>query len=141
MVPVGLFLLVAATGFAQIIGSITGTVTDETGSVVPNVAVDAINADTNVRFSARTSATGYFAIHLPPGKYELDVRQAGFKKFSQKGLEVSNDTTLRTDVKLIRDDRKLPQPIPPVAAVPDTHLAFARVTPGPDAAQQSTHSN
>ena len=112
---IALFLLVTAAGFAQIVGSISGIVTDENGAVVPNARVDAINVDTNARYLGRASATGSFVIELPAGTFELSVTQTGFKKFSQKGLEVSSGMSLRADVKMSRDDPKPPRPIPPVA--------------------------
>ena len=112
---VALFLLVAAVGFAQIVGSIRGIVMDENGAVVPNVRVDATNVDTNARYVGRASATGYFIVHLPPGMYDLSIARAGFKKFRQKGLEVSTGMSLRADVTLIKDDPKPTPPIPPIA--------------------------
>jgi len=114
---IALFLLVAAAGFAQILGSIRGIVMDENGAVVPNVRVDATNVDSNARYVGRASATGYFVIELPAGTFELSVTQTGFKKFSQKGLEVNLGVSLRADVKLIREDRKPPPPIPSVAGL------------------------
>jgi hypothetical protein len=115
MTCIAFFLLLASALFAQVVGSISGIVTDENGAVVPNVRVDATNVDTNARYVGRASRTGIFTIPVPTGKYELNIAQPGFKQFSQKGLEVYSGTTQRADVKLIKDDPKPPPPIPPVA--------------------------
>jgi Carboxypeptidase regulatory-like domain len=127
---IALFLLMAAAAFSQVVSSITGIVTDENGAVVPNVRVDATNVDTNARYVGRSSATGYFVIEVPAGTFELTAMQTGFKKFSQKGLEVSSGVSVRADVKLIKADWQPPTPIPPVAAaprtVPGTEAAFAK---------------
>ena len=49
---------------------ITGTVTDQQGSVVPGVTVTALNTSTNVTTEAVTNASGVFTIQqLLPGPY------------------------------------------------------------------------
>ena len=49
-------------------GSITGLVKDATGAVLPSATVTAKNDDTNVPYSAASSATGNYAIpNLPVG--------------------------------------------------------------------------
>jgi carboxypeptidase family protein len=55
----------AHSAFAQqTTGDITGTVTDSTGAVLPNVSVTAINTGTNASRSSVTNDTGAFRI--PP---------------------------------------------------------------------------
>ena len=53
-------------------GDISGTVTDSTGAVVPNVTVTAVNAGTNASRSGVTSDSGAFRIpELAIGSYRV----------------------------------------------------------------------
>src|SRR5208337_2418739 len=59
--------------------TITGTVTDSTGGVVPNVEVVATNVDTGTVTRAHTNNVGIYSIlNLVPGKYSLKLSHAGF---------------------------------------------------------------
>jgi hypothetical protein len=70
-------------------GTITGTITDPAGAVVPNAPVEARNVDTGAVYSGASSATGNFTIaQLPVGRYELSVTVAGFKKYVRTGISV-----------------------------------------------------
>jgi hypothetical protein len=93
-------ILLAAVVFAQIGSSITGTVTDPSGSVVPNAPLEVKNTDSGAVFAGGTSATGNYVIVVPPGNYELTVKQPGFKQVVQKNLIVGAQTSVRQDVKL-----------------------------------------
>ncbi len=71
-------------------GTITGTVTDNTGAVVPNATVTAINAATNVSSQRTSSSSGLFSIApLPPGIYSLSVQATGFRTLRQDNLDVN----------------------------------------------------
>ncbi len=93
-------ILVAAVAFAQIGSTITGTITDPSGAVVPNAPLQVKNTDTGAVFAGGTSATGNFVIVVPPGTYELTVKQPGFKQVVLKNLLVGAETSVRQDVKL-----------------------------------------
>ena len=55
-------------------GTITGTVSDPAGAVVPNVPINARQLETGATFQAGTSATGNYTLsQLPTGTYELTV--------------------------------------------------------------------
>jgi hypothetical protein len=95
-------LTLASVCFAQSDrGTITGTVSDPAGAVVPNASVEAKNAQSGEVFKAGTSGTGNFTIaQLPVGTYELSVASAGFKKFVRPGIEVGVAQTIRADATL-----------------------------------------
>ncbi len=97
------FLLICAVGaFAQgDRGTITGTVTDPTGAVVPNANIQVTNTDTSAVYKIGTSSTGNYTLaNLPVGTYELTVDASGFKKFDRPGLVVQVAETVRVDATL-----------------------------------------
>jgi len=73
------FLLVPST-FAQIVGAtLSGTVADPTGSVVPNAQLVIRNTATGVSVTASSNAEGFYsAPNLQPGDYELRTSASGF---------------------------------------------------------------
>lgn len=95
------WVLVATAAFAQVeTGQIAGTVTDESGAVVPNATVTATNlATSNVR-STQTSPTGsYVIVGLPPGTYQISVASQQFKPF-HSNVEVTVGSHVTADAKL-----------------------------------------
>src|SRR5690348_5865728 len=94
-------LLVCAV-FAQTDrGTITGTVVDASGAVVPGAKVSVINAETQLRVDTVTTSTGNYTVPaLPAGTYSLTVDQAGFTKFERTGITIQVAVTTRVDVTL-----------------------------------------
>src|ERR1035441_10164980 len=94
--------LAASLAFAQSDrGTMTGTVTDSTGAVIPNVPVQAKNTGTGVVYDGATSTTGNYTIsQLPAGSYELSMSAPGFKKYTRTGLTVEVAQVLRVDIPL-----------------------------------------
>src|SRR5215471_19158093 len=90
------------TGFAQTDrGTITGSVSDTTGAVIPGVSIEAKNVSTGAVYQAGSSETGNFTLaQLPAGTYELSASLPGFKKFVRSGVMVSVATVLRIDITL-----------------------------------------
>jgi protocatechuate 3,4-dioxygenase beta subunit len=61
-------------------GTITGTVTDPTGAVIPEATVTVTNQGTGVDFHLTTNSSGVYSItSLIPGTYTVTVSQKGFK--------------------------------------------------------------
>ena len=70
--------------------TILGTVTDETGGVLPAVAVVLTHLPTGRTFDTLTSDEGlYFAPALPIGEYEMTFRLPGFNHWIVKGIRLS----------------------------------------------------
>ena len=82
-------------------GTITGTVIDSSGAVVPRARVVAENADThNILETVTTSTGNYTLAQMPAGVWDVAVEAAGFKKFTSLKNTVEVAQTLRVDVKL-----------------------------------------
>ena len=95
------FSFIAVGAFAQANnGTITGTISDPAGAVVPAATVEVRNMETNVVSRGGASATGNYVISLPAGSYELTVTVTGFKKFVQQNVQVVPAVDTRRDVKL-----------------------------------------
>jgi len=83
-------MLAAACWAQEWRGSITGTVRDPQGAVIPGATVIVTNTETNVTTRTVTNETGYFEINLlNPGTYRLTVEAPGFKRFVRMPLELS----------------------------------------------------
>src|SRR5215469_14904957 len=95
-------LLTTAALFGQAgNGTITGSVTDPTGAVVANAAVEAKNKDTGVAYPTQTTNSGNYTLsQLPPGNYDLSVTMMGFKTYVHTNLQVPAAQTIREDAKL-----------------------------------------
>ena len=79
---------------AQPTGTITGTVADETGAVVPNATVTITNKATGVVRSATTNAEGFFsAPSLPAGDYDVKAEVAGFRTLVRPATVQVGETT------------------------------------------------
>lgn len=88
------------TAWAQT-SSLTGTVTDTSGAVVPNATVTLTNVQTNETFAGVSGNSGVYTIPLlKPGTYELKVEQNGFKQFRQTGIVIETGVPSRADVRL-----------------------------------------
>jgi hypothetical protein len=70
-------------------GSITGTVTDNTGAAIGGATVTATNASTGIKSTRTTTSAGAYTITpLPPGTYSITVTAKGFKTLQQDNLSV-----------------------------------------------------
>ena len=82
-------------------GTVTGTVSDPVGAVVPNAPVSLKNVATGATYDTVTTATGNYTIpSLPVGRYSLTVAAAGFNQFIREGIDVQVAQTARIDVVL-----------------------------------------
>jgi hypothetical protein len=63
-------------------GTVSGTVRDQSGAVIPNAPVVITNAGTNVGIPGRTNEAGrYFFPGITPGSYRIAVEFPGMKKY------------------------------------------------------------
>lgn len=97
-----LFCLVASAVFAQTTsGSMSGTITDPNGALIPGAKVVATHEPTMREYETATTAAGMYVFPtLPAGPYTLTVTQPGFKKSLQTGIEIRVALRNSMDVKL-----------------------------------------
>jgi hypothetical protein len=68
-------------------GVIQGEVLDSTGAVLPGVDVEARNLETNLTRTGITDSSGRFVfLQLPPGRYTVTFKLAGFTTVVQEGI-------------------------------------------------------
>src|SRR5271157_6120572 len=97
---VTLFLMPVAM-WAQDTATITGTVTDSTGAVVPGAKVTVSNPDRGfIREVASDSAGAYNAARIPIGNYVVIAEMTGFQKLVRSGIPLSAGQTQRVDLAL-----------------------------------------
>jgi Carboxypeptidase regulatory-like domain/TonB dependent receptor len=103
---IGLFVLLAASSLwipfrlipyaqaQQTLGGITGTVTDKTGSVLPETMVTIVGDQTNFTRAQKTNASGsYDFANLPIGTYTLTFTHEGFQTQKIPSITVQADRT------------------------------------------------
>ncbi|HYK21113.1 MAG TPA: carboxypeptidase regulatory-like domain-containing protein [Pyrinomonadaceae bacterium] len=100
-----LFALLAtsvSTRAQSVTGSITGTVTDVSGAVVPGAAITLIQDKTAEARTLSSDNDGRFTFAaLQPGGYSIRVERQGFQTLEQKGIILSANETLAVgDLKL-----------------------------------------
>ena len=77
---IAVFFLSSVTCAAADSGSVSGTVADPSGAVVPGAAVVLRNPATAEQFSATAGADGSYSFAaVPPGHYGMQVSVSGFK--------------------------------------------------------------
>src|SRR5579884_990754 len=85
-----LFLSMFAVGQGIVTGSVSGTVLDPQGAVVPGAKVTAVHIGTNRNFTTATTSAGIFSLRgLPPGAYDVRIQAPNFRTFESKGVQVA----------------------------------------------------
>jgi hypothetical protein len=82
-------------------GSILGTVTDASGSLIPGAKVTLVNTGTAAARTVITSKSGeYSFVNIDYGKYQVTVEAAGFETARFDGLDLQAREVKRVDAKL-----------------------------------------
>ncbi|MDX2179492.1 MAG: TonB-dependent receptor [Bryobacteraceae bacterium] len=91
-----------ALAFGQTItGTITGTITDATGAVAPNMKVTASAVGTGVKTNATSNNAGIYTLpFLPVGEYTISVEGSGFKRTVIGPFRLETNQVARVDVTL-----------------------------------------
>lgn len=95
-------LLSPATGAQTSTADIVGTVTDQTGAVIPNAHVEAQNSGTGETRAMDCTAKGEYVITaLQVGNYSVTVTAAGFETFKAPNVPIAAGDRVRVDAKLL----------------------------------------
>lgn len=82
-------------------GTILGTVTDETGGVIPAAVVTARNIATNLERGTTSNEVGNYTLsNLPLGDYTLTAQAPSFQTFVREGLQLQVLQRMRIDIAL-----------------------------------------
>src|SRR5436190_18928980 len=102
LLPLLITLAAAIPAFSQSErGTIVGSVTDATGSLVPNATVTVTNIATNSVVNLNTGQSGDFtAPSLAVGTYTVRVEAKGFRPAVVSGLTLNASSSVRADVVL-----------------------------------------
>jgi len=102
-----LLILSASMLYAQGTGTITGTVQDSTGAVIPNADVTLTNTGTKTALHTTTNTNGdYLFAAVPPGALDLKVSAVGFNTFEAKNIVLRVSERARVDATLAVGDVK-----------------------------------
>ena len=82
-------------------GSISGTVTDQSGAAVAGAPVTLTNVGTAEKRTETTDGDGHFTfVNLFPGQYRIDIEKQGFKHFGHPGITVQVQQDTHIDAAL-----------------------------------------
>ncbi|MCI0423384.1 MAG: carboxypeptidase-like regulatory domain-containing protein, partial [Acidobacteria bacterium] len=102
LISLSALLCIAASLQAQLNrGSITGTVTDPTGAVIPKVNILILNTATGATYETAANENGQYTVpNLPIGDYQITFEVASFKKLVRSGINLGVTEVLRVDAAL-----------------------------------------
>jgi hypothetical protein len=94
-------LALSCVGWGQENGSISGTVTDPSGAVVPGAIVNATEVGMKTGTTGKSNSEGqYNLLQLRPGQYVVAAEAAGFKKLSRPNVKVDVAGRITLDLRL-----------------------------------------
>ena len=99
---VSVALPVAGFG-AQTFATLSGTVVDQTGAILPDTTVTIVHVQSQAKHEVPTNATGYFQfVGLPAGDYRMKVQATGFAPLqdAEKALTLAAGQTVQRNIVL-----------------------------------------
>jgi hypothetical protein len=110
--------------YGQATGSFSGTVSDNSGAVVPSAKVTITAQATNTSRETKTDDTGHYLVPLlPVGDYTIRVEGSGFKAAESKNLRLQVDEQRELDFQLV------PASVSTSVEVSATEVAVETTTP------------
>src|SRR5713226_4489659 len=86
---------------AVAVAQVSGTVTDASGSAIPNSQVRMTEVGKQTVHTATTDPTGGYVLpNLPVGAYTLEVQANGFKNYVQSGIELQVGSSVALNVTM-----------------------------------------
>ena len=69
--------------------SLSGTVTDASGAVIPNAAIELVNENSHDTRTSKSNGSGLFNFSaVPVGDYDVTIKVSGFQTFQQTGIHL-----------------------------------------------------
>ncbi len=98
---VGMFLPIGWANAQQALGTIQGSVTDESGAALPGASVEVVNAETGVSRTAFSNSEGFYSAKaLQPGVYNVTASLEGMQAQRSEGVSVLVGQTVDIDFEL-----------------------------------------
>src|ERR1051326_8764643 len=98
---VALIACFTVAGWAAVGGSISGTVKDATGGVIPGAMITVMNVALSTEYKTTTDARGYYSFpSLAVGRYNLTIDAAGFKQQQKNNIVVDADAAVEVSASL-----------------------------------------
>src|SRR5580692_9875473 len=98
------FISVSAWSQTQL-ATVSGTITDPSGAVVPDVVVTIFSPGTGLKRSVLTDTAGeYRFAGLPTGTYSLRIGKKGFQSQVREGFELASAAEVRISMQLVIGD-------------------------------------
>src|SRR4051812_8439834 len=96
-----LIVLISASAWGQTTATMTGTVKDTSGAVIPDSTITVKHVETGLTRSAQTDQRGNYRLPgLPVGQYEVSAERSGFKALIRKGITLAVAQQLALDLTL-----------------------------------------
>lgn len=96
-----MYFLFLSMAWGQATTSLRGTVSDQSGAVVPNAQITLVNTATSVERKTKTGSTGdYEFLQVLSGTYRLLVEAEGFRKYEGQNLELLVNSPATVNVRL-----------------------------------------
>jgi hypothetical protein len=87
------------------LATVSGTITDPSGAVVPGVNVTVVSQGTGLKRSAITDTAGQYRFAgLPTGEYSLRIEKTGFQSQVREGVELTSASEVRINSQLALGD-------------------------------------
>jgi hypothetical protein len=87
--------------FAQVNASVTGTVIDPSGALIPGVEVSATNVNTGIVNTSLTNEAGSYQLpSLQPGTYKVTASLPGFQTQTYENVQLSQSQQVRLNFQL-----------------------------------------
>ena len=91
-----LALLLPAAAFAQVNATVSGTVSDATGALIPAAEISATNVNTGIVTTQISNETGsYNFASLQPGSYRVSAALPGFQTQTFQNVQLSQAQQVR----------------------------------------------
>ncbi|MGH9559332.1 MAG: carboxypeptidase regulatory-like domain-containing protein, partial [Bryobacteraceae bacterium] len=107
VIEVWAFAVLGFPVFAAVTGSVSGTVQDPSGAMIPGAHLTAVNTAMGIKNTTTTDDQGFYSFpSLPVGIYDLNADAQGFSSQKKTSLTVDANSSLRVDVVMQMAEQK-----------------------------------